>query len=171
MFSAVYSDRRILVRELFALNTLLTKYGLRVLILRCMKKRALIYLYRPDALKQDLLNPTAVSILREHGYREKNPQLCLRKLIQQFRKPEGFPHEVGLFLGYPPEDVQGFIQNPHSGYRCVGFWKVYGDPDKAEKTFTRYRNCTKALCRAAAGGKTLEQLIASSYLPVTGCSM
>ena len=26
--------------------------------------------------------------------------------------PSGeFPHEVGLFLGYPPEDVRGFIEN------------------------------------------------------------
>ena len=30
-------------------------------------------------------------------------------LIQ--RKIDEFPHDIGLFLGYPPEDVLGFITN------------------------------------------------------------
>ena len=169
MFSTEYTDRKKLARELFELNALLTKHGLRTVLLRCMKRRALIYLYRPDALEQDLLNPLAASILRERGYHEDDPRLCLGQLMRQFRHSQSFPHEVGLFLGYPPEDVQGFIQSPHTGYQCVGCWKVYGDREKAEMTFDRYRKCTKALCRAAARGKTLEQLIASPHPAVSGC--
>ena len=169
MFTAEYTDRHTLARELFALNTLLTKYGLRALLLRCMKRRALIYLYRPDALEKDLLDPAAAAILRERGYHAADPKLCLGRLVRQFRQSESFPHEVGLFLGYPPEDVRGFIRSPHSGYRCVGCWKVYGDPEKAEKTFARYRKCTKALCRAVARGKTLEHLIVSPHPAAAGC--
>lgn len=168
LFSAEYRDRRTLARELFALNSLLTRHGLRAVLLRCMKKRALIYLYRPDALEQDLLDPAAASILRERGYRDSDPRLCLVQLIRQFRQSDSFPHEIGLFLGYPPEDVQGFIRSPHDGYQCVGCWKVYGDREKAERTFDRYRKCTKALCRAAARGKTLEQLIASPHPAAAG---
>ena len=163
MFSAEYTDQKTLARELFELNTLLTRHGLRILLLRCMKKRALIYLYRPDALEQDLLDPEAAAILREHGYKESDPRLCLGKLIRQFRQSEGFPHEVGLFLGYPPADVRSFIRNPHSGYQCVGCWKVYGDREEAERTFDRYRKCTKVLCREAARGKSLEQLITARH--------
>ena len=169
MFSAEYADRKTLARELFELNTLLTNHGLRAVLLRCMKRRALIYLYRPDALEQDLLDPEAAAILRERGYPESDPRLCLGQLIRQFRQSESFPHEVGLFLGYPPEDVQGFIQSPHAGYQCVGCWKVYGDREKAERTFDLYRRCTKALCRAAARGKTLEKLIAAPHPAASGC--
>ena len=168
MFSAEYKDRKALARELFSLNALLTKHGLRAVLLRCMKRRALIYLYRPDALAQDLLDPAASAILRERGYHASDPRLCLGQLIRQFRQSESFPHEIGLFLGYPPEDVRGFIASPHTGYQCVGCWKVYGDREKAERTFDRYRKCTKALCRAAAHGKSLEQLIASPYPAASG---
>ena len=169
MFSAEYKDRKALARELFALNALLAKHGLRAVLLRYMKRRALIYLYRPDALEQDLLDPLAASILRDRGYHASDPRLCLGRLIRQFRQSDSFPHEIGLFLGYPPEDVQGFITNPHAGYQCVGCWKVYGDREKAERIFDRYRQCTKAMCRAAARGKTLEQLIAPPHPAASGC--
>ena len=36
-----------------------------------------------------------------------------------------FPHEIGLFLGYPFEDVMGFIENKGENYLCSGCWKVY----------------------------------------------
>ena len=42
-----------------------------------------------------------------------------------------FPHEVGLFLSYPPEDVKGFIDHRANDFKCAGLWKVYGDEEKA----------------------------------------
>jgi len=45
---------------------------------------------------------------------------------------------------------------------------VYGDPERAEKIFARYRNCTKALCRAVARGKKLEHLIVSPHHAAEG---
>ena len=32
------------------------------------------------------------------------------------------PHEVGLFLSYPPEDVKGFIDHRASGFKSAGLW-------------------------------------------------
>ena len=162
MFSVSYTNRKSFMRELSELNTVLTRHGLRAVLLRYMNKRALVYIFRPDALRQDLLDPAAAAILRERGYTESDPRLCLRQLIRQFRQSKDFPHEVGLFLGYPPEDVQGFISSPHSGYHCVGCWKVYGNRAKAEQLFDRYRRCTKAYCRETARGTALEKLIVST---------
>ena len=162
LFTAAYTDREELFRELRELNGVLTRHGLRAVPLRITRRRALIYLYRPEALTRDLRSPEAAAILRARGYRETDPDLCLRHLIRQFRETDAFPHEVGLFLSYPPEDVRGFMENPHGGYKCVGFWKVYGDRERAERTFSRYRRCTEALCRAAANGKTLGDLISGA---------
>lgn len=159
LFTAAYTDRGALARELRELNGVLTRHGLRAIPLRYSRRRALIYLYRPEALKRDLRTPEAAALLRAKGYRESDPGLCLKRLIRQFRETEEFPHEIGLFLSYPPEDVRGFMENPHEGYKCAGFWKVYGDRERAERTFTRYRRCTEAYCRAAAGGKSLDNLI------------
>ena len=30
------------------------------------------------------------------------------------------PHEVGLFLSYPPEDVKGFIDHRANDFKCAG---------------------------------------------------
>ena len=168
LFTAAYTDRDTLAQELRALNGVLTRHGLRAIPLRYSKRRALIYLYRPEALMRDLCTPEAAAILRARGYRDTDPGLCLRRLIRQFQETDEFPHEIGLFLSYPPEDVRGFMENPHAGYKCVGFWKVYGDPERAERTFIRYRRCTEAFCRATAHGKKLENLIARTKNSAVG---
>ena len=69
-----------------------------------------------------------------------------------------FPHEVGLFLGYPPEDVKGFIDHRANGFKCAGLWKVYGDEKKARSLFEKYRKCTEIYCALWQSGLKLEQL-------------
>ena len=79
-------------------------------------------------------------------------------MIRRLQGGEDFPHEIGLFLSYPPEDVQGFIENRAQNYKEIGVWKVYGDEEKARKTFAKYKKCTESYCRAFHAGKKLEQL-------------
>lgn len=50
--------------------------------------------------------------------------LCVSQLVRRLRRQEDFPHEVGLFLSYPPEDVAGFIANNARRCKCAGLWKV-----------------------------------------------
>lgn len=56
--------------------------------------------------------------------------LCIRNLRIRINSSKTFPHEIGLFLGYPVEDVKGFIEN--KGENCVkcGAWKVYCNPEE-----------------------------------------
>ncbi len=60
-----------------------------------------------------------------------------------------------MFLGYPPEDVCGFINNSGSGYKCVGCWKAYGDANKAKKTFDKYERCRKVCTSLIENGKKI----------------
>ena len=46
------------------------------------------------------------------------------ELVRRLNGEEAFPHEIGLFLGYPPEDVDAFIKNGAAGEKCIGMWKV-----------------------------------------------
>lgn len=62
--------------------------------------------------------------------------------MKRLGESDEFPHEIGLFLGYPVEDVKGFIENKASCAKCVGYWKVYGDEEKAQKLFNQYKKCT-----------------------------
>ena len=79
-------------------------------------------------------------------------------LIRRMRTSGEFPHEVGLFLSYPPEDVKGFIDNHAANFKCAGVWKVYGDEQRARQTFEKYKKCTQIYCDLWRSGSGLEQL-------------
>lgn len=157
MFSCTYENAHEMREAVRRFNKTLAKKGLRVLPLRFKENRALIYVYRPEFLKRDLGNETACELLRSRGYSCEEPQKCIIRLIDKLKDTDEFPHEIGLFLGYPPEDVHGFIKNP-AECRCSGCWKVYGNEHEARKTFAKYKKCTKIYCRQWAEGKSIERL-------------
>ena len=80
---------------------------------------------------------------------------------QTFKGDESgeFPHEVGLFLSYPPEDVAGFIANNARRCKCAGLWKVYGDEKRARRMFHAFKACTADYCRHLRSGRSLEELV------------
>jgi hypothetical protein len=142
-------------------NRILVKKGLRVIPLRCREDRTLVYVYRPSKLSLDLGCDMANRILKEYGYKSDRPEQCILRLIKrldELNEKKDFPHEIGLFLGYPPEDVRGFIENKASGCKCVGCWKVYGDAEAAQKLFATYKKCTKAYGTMFANGWSIERL-------------
>ena len=139
-------------------NRLLTKKGLRVLPLRFQNGRALIYVYRPSRLSADLRRGAAKQLLKERGYCTDTSEGCVIQLIRRLCECEEFPHEIGLFLGYPPEDVCGFIQNRAGGCKCAGCWKVYGDAEAAQKTFAKYKKCSDVYAAQYANGRSIERL-------------
>ena len=154
LFVCPITDRPSFFSSLRSLNELLVPKGLRALPLRIREYSALVYLYRPSRLKKDLEDPAAIKILQDHGYSCYGK--CLPRLIERVRASEEFPHEIGLFLGYPPEDVQGFLD--HRPCKCSGYWKVYGDENKAKKTFDLYKKCERVYCQQLARGIDIKRL-------------
>ena len=154
LFVCPITDRPSFFSSLRSLNELLVPKGLRALPLRIREYSALVYLYRPSRLKKDLEDPAAIKILQDHGYSCYGK--CLPKLIERVRASEEFPHEISLFLGYPPEDVQGFLD--HRPCKCSGCWKVYGDENKAKKTFDLYKKCERVYCQQLARGIDIKRL-------------
>jgi hypothetical protein len=161
LVSAPLGSREDTVRDVRRFNQALIPKGLRILPLRYTTARALIYLFRPTQLQRDLTGSEAAKLLAEAGYRNTRLEGCVMELIRRMNTGREFPHEVGLFLGYPPEDVRGFIENQACNFKCVGYWKVYGDECAARKRFAQYERCTKAYCRQWEHGKTVAQLAVS----------
>lgn len=160
LFTCPCADREELYRQMRDWNCRLREKGLRVLPLRLHAGRALVYLYRPARLCEDLKDRTAERLLQERGYPAQNPQLCLMQLMRRIEESETaeFPHEIGLFLGYPPEDVCGFIENRAECCKCVGCWKVYGNEAEAKKTFAKFKKCTAVYSAQYESGSSLERL-------------
>ena len=158
LFTCPYENRETMLAEVRDLNRRLTTKGLWLLPLRCSPKRVLLYLYRPTLLRRDLADSRAAGLLRQAGYPEGGCGRYLGTLVRRIRENEEFPHEIGLFLSYPPEDVRGFMENRAANYKLVGTWKVYGDVDKARETFKRYRDCTENYRTRQKAGSSIEQL-------------
>lgn len=148
-----------LTDEIRALNGILTKKGLRLIPVKKAEKYTLVYLYRPKKLRDDLGSPEAADILEEKGYPCKNPNCCLVELVKHLEKDKDFPHEIGLFLGYPPKDVKCFMKNPCEGVRCSGCWKAYTNCRKAQKTFEQFKKCMRVYRKKAESGRPLEDMI------------
>ena len=151
-------SREELLEDIRTFNRVLVPRGMCVLVLRVMERSALLYLYRPAELAQDLEDRLAQQVLREAGYPSGSCACCVRHLVERFREQEGFPHEIGLFLSYPPEDVKGFIDNHAENYKCAGLWKVYGDEGKARRLFEKFKVCTEIYCRCWQEGCCLDEL-------------
>ncbi len=158
LFPCNYEDYEDLKREICALNRLLCKKGLRLIPLRRTSAQALLYLYRPARLRADLSAPEAAAILRREGYGDCREEHCLHELMRRLQRFEEFPHEIGLFLSYPPEDVRGFIEHKGKGSKCGGCWKVYGDERRARELFRKYKACTASYCARKAAGAPVDEL-------------
>lgn len=158
MFNCKFSDNTEMRNCIRLWNRRLVKKGLRVLPLRFRGDQALVYVYRPSKLSLDLQHGAANRILRERGYESAVPERCIIELMRRLGENEDFPHEIGLFLGYPPEDVQGFIENRSADCKCVGCWKVYGDAAAAQKLFAKYKKCTDIYCTLFSKGRSIERL-------------
>ncbi len=148
--------------QIRALNRILTKKGLRLIPVKKTEKIIVLYLYRPDLLASDLKKPGAKKILKMKGYFCGNENCYVAQLVKHLAFDETFPHEIGLFLGYPPEDVAGFINDPRKGVKCCGCWKVYGNVHEARKAFERIEKCNRIYYRAAKSGRPLESMIVDS---------
>lgn len=160
LFSAAFSNRQEMLASLLHWNRCLLPKGLRLLPLREQRGRTLIYLYRPSALSRDLQQPHTCTLLMDRGYPCPHPESCILHLRRRLAANETFPHEIGLFLGYPPEDVRGFLRDP-SACKYSGLWKVYGNTDAARLLFAQFSACTRLYCRQFALGTPLEDLAVS----------
>jgi len=161
LFTCRYTTKEELLVQIRQLNKTLVPKGLRLLPMRFHKGKVLIYLYRPSLLKGDLDNSLAVSLLKQCGYSLKSSDCCVVQLIGKLQNNADFPHEIGLFLGYPPEDVDGFMNSSRCGCKHTGVWKVYSDVEKAKLAFDVYSKCTELYNLRWCMGHRLEQLAVS----------
>lgn len=115
--------------------------------------RFLFFVYDKILLEKMLRNPKKRDYLASKGYEvEKGLDFVLARLLHRLSANENFPHEVGLFLGYPLEDVIGFETHAAQDFKYSGTWKVYGDKETAIRRMNLYKNCTETCMKLLASG-------------------
>ncbi len=123
------------------------KQNLCLVSFRTSINRWMFFIYDLAWIRKLLSDDLIQAYLRGKGYSDPLDTLkTLDELFSRLKKHTGFPHEVGLFLGYPFEDVISFEQN--SGHNCkyCGFWKSYTNPSAAELCCRQYKMCSQ-MCR------------------------
>lgn len=147
-----------LLRQIGLWDARLRDRGVSITLLRYNGHRALVYLYRRSQLRRDLGAEDAAGLLKRLGYASAEPEDAIERLRRRFCEAGEFPHEIGLFLGYPPCDVLGYIKNRGQNSKLCGWWQVYGDAAEAERRFARFRKCRDVYARLWQRGKTVQQL-------------
>ena len=144
--------------EFAALRGLLLEKGVTMTILKTSGGKALIYLYRAGELERVLSDPGVRRLLMTCGYSRFDVAGALDTLKARLNGVDAFPHEIGVFLGYPLEDVLGFIENGGRNCLSCGCWKVYSNECAALKSFARYEKCKAVYQRLFASGCPLTRL-------------
>lgn len=161
LFSCPAEDSETLRDSIRRMNAALVPRGARILPVKRMRDRVLCYMYRPEKLKEDLAGELAQSILAARAYPVGNTERCVAELCRRLQQDAAFPHEVGLFLGYPAGDVDGFIRLGARRAKYVGAWKVYGDVASAQRRFDLYKKCTRVYREACKKHNSFDRLIVS----------
>lgn len=145
--------------------------GISSLCLYAGEKKSTWFLYRKDWMEAELLWPHTQEFLKSYGYMASDSTTAVEDMLQRFRSrftdyKEGridFPHELGVFLGYPLHDVKGFIEHQGRNYLCSGYWKVYRNETKAKKTFQLYQTVKDMVLQMIDAGRDLYEVSYQVY--------
>lgn len=78
------------------------------------------------------------NFLKFLGYpKEYNFEEYMKELVLRLESEE-FPHEIGIFLGYPLKDVLGFMGYGNKEFVEVCSWRIYGDKEISQKVYNRF---------------------------------
>lgn len=160
-------SREALDEALRAYAQALPDYGVRLAVPFRSGKRVVLLVWRPELLAAALASAESIGILRERGYRGSTERELVRELRQRlcehYRVPKSvkgrdFPHEIGVFLGYPASDVRAFMAGEEPV--CVGTWKAYGDERSARRRFQLIKQHERHCKGRFAAGEPLGALFA-----------
>lgn len=145
----------------------LKEEGIRMELLCSCKKHYLLLVYRPELLEEYLSNEEARKILAQDGYPEAGTlEEMITYLKARYEEKKGVPHEIGIFLGYPLEDVKGFQEFNGDSCKMCGYWKVYGDVEAAKKQFAKFDKCRGFINEQLGAGRSIHQVIGMKELCV-----
>lgn len=148
---------------LACIRRLLERRRIRFYVLFCDQTKSCVFLYYGEAWREHRMKRDVREFLREYGYSMENDLdtlSCLRRRYAAYRVGmAGFPHEIGALLGYPLEDVRGFIENQGRNYLYTGYWKVYRNPEAKKKVFRMYELARETFIELIGAGTEMADIM------------
>lgn len=132
-------------------------------LLMVSEEKSAFLVYRKTELVSYLERAEVWALMEAFGYENRQLSKILKEFSRrytQYVQADGeFPHEMGLLLGYPVEDVVGFIQNEGENFLYSGYWKVYTNLSEALEHFERYNQAKETAVRMIYEGKDIFHII------------
>ncbi|MBC8019306.1 MAG: DUF3793 family protein [Verrucomicrobia bacterium] len=106
--------------------------GICFKVLQTRESALLLFCYNPDHLERHLAHHGIRCLLKKAGYDTSlSSEALLAELCRRIGNSDSFPHEIGLFIGYPAKDVAAFMGIVKLPFACQGPWKIYGNPTQS----------------------------------------
>lgn len=97
--------------------------------LECANDTTKYFIYDRSELDKWLSDPRHIRFLVSQGYPETyDLEAYLAEIFKRLMALDDFPHEIGIFLGYPLKDILGFMGLANLKLTSISKWRVYGDP-------------------------------------------
>lgn len=139
-------------------------------------KRSVVFIYEEKHLRSHLMQQEVADCLKAYGYCNNESkqlatddcaidlqQICRMltyRMTSYYNGETEFPHEIGFFLEYPPEDVKAFIRNKGQNYLLSGYWKVYENAEEARVLFDRFDKAREEAVEEVLNGKKFYEIVA-----------
>lgn len=137
-------------------------FGVEYIVIKDEDNKKLIMFYNLQLLEQVIFQQENMELLNDYGYNgDMSISECLLLLKTKFQT-ECCPHEIGIFLGYPINDVKTYINCPYKTCLMTGYWKVYHNVEQATATFNEYDSARNNMMKAVLEGKTIDEVVCSA---------
>ena len=154
-------------KDLDYLLSLLNEMNMSWKILFHGKKKTTLLLYKEEALREYFSDVRVKEVMKNAGYGRKfvddeNIDMLMEIFCGRYQRymktKRQFPHEMGLFLGYPVEDVEGYLSNNGENSLYTGYWKVYENVEEKFRLFKSFEAAKENIIRFLAQGVSIKNI-------------
>ena len=128
--------------------------------------------YRPGLVEDILAKSEHCEFLAAFGHSTESVQALMKSMRSRIfafhARKAAFPHEIGLVLGYPLTDVQGFMNGQSELF--TGAWKVYDNTEETRLRLERLKDAEDQCKHRFYQGESLAQIL-SSYGNTKKCQV
>lgn len=124
--------------------------GLSRIVLKKSSTDLQILFYDKEKLKNYLESSPAAEFLQKQGYDTSTTLEEKLELLKERFTSDSFPHEIGLFLGYPLKDVKGFTEGRKDYLRIQkSMWQVFDTAAESLQKMALFRKAERVACHVA----------------------
>ncbi len=142
---------------------ILNRTGISYYRLIQTRTKTTFLLFRRNELEEFLSDENVRNVLMKAGYKSLQIGKILRTFSLRYEAymqgDKSFPHEMGLLLGYPVEDVVGFVENNGKNFLYSGYWKVYENQKAKVKLFDKFKVAEETLIHLLSNGLSMSDII------------